>query len=71
MLQAEIPRPQPKIENLTTEMYSAYLKPIKRCLIHHSMAIGPKVNFPDVFWRPSWIYADYESCPKLPSWQQS
>jgi len=26
MLQAEIPRPQPKIENLTTEMYSAYLK---------------------------------------------
>ena len=23
------------------------------------------------FWRPSWIYADYESCPKLSSWQES
>jgi len=30
MLQAEIPRPQPKIENLTTEMYSAYLKTHKK-----------------------------------------
>jgi len=40
-------------------------------LIYHSKVIGQKVNFSDGFLRPSWIYADYESCPKLPSWQQS
>jgi len=22
-------------------------------------------------WRSSWIYLQYKSCPKLPSWQQS
>jgi len=37
---------------------------MKRRLIHHSKVSGRKVNFPDGFWRPSWIYADYESCPK-------
>ena len=46
-------------------------KPIKKRLIHHSKAICPKVNFSDELWRPSCIYADYESCPKLLSWQQS
>ena len=44
-------------------------KTIKRRLIHHSKVIGP--NFPDGFWQASWIYIDYESCPKLWSWQQS
>ena len=43
---------------------------MKRRLIHHSKAFGPKVNFPDAFWWPSWIYADSESWPKLQSWQQ-
>jgi len=28
-------------------------------------------SFLDGFWWPSWIYADYESFPKLPAWQQS
>ena len=46
-------------------------KPIRSRPIHHSKVIGPKVNFQNEFWRSSWIYVDYESCPKLPSWQQS
>ena len=45
-------------------MDSAYPKTHR---IHHPKVSGRKVNFPDVFWWPSWIYADYESCPKLPS----
>jgi len=59
-------------------MDSAYLKTHKKSSytirsrpIHHSKVIGPKVNFQNEFWRSSWIYVDYESCPKLPSWQQS
>jgi len=30
-----------------------------------------KLVFPDEFWWPCWIYADYESYPKLPAWQQN
>ena len=52
-------------------MDSAYLKIIKRHLIHHSKVRGRKVNFLDGFWWPSWIYANYENCLKLLSWQQN
>jgi len=52
-------------------MDSAFLKTHKRGHVHQSKISGRKVIIPDGFWRLSWIYADYESSPKLPSWQQS
>ena len=51
---------------LTSEMDSAYMKTLEK-----SKVSGLKVNFPSGLRRPSWMYADYESCPKLPFWQQS
>ena len=44
----------------------AYLKPIKRRNIHNSNVSHRNVNFPDGFWWPSWMYADLESCHKVP-----
>jgi len=44
---------------------------MKSRLIHHFKVSGWKVNFQDGFWRASWIYADYEICTKMPSWQRS
>jgi len=40
-------------------------------MLYIVLTSGSKVNFPDGLWWPSWIYADYESCPRLPAWQQS
>ena len=44
----------------------AYLKPINRRNIHNSNVSDRNVNFPYGFWWPSWIYADLESCHKVP-----
>ena len=60
-----------KIKGLTSEMDSTYLKTHTNRLINHFKVSGWKVNFPDGFWWPTLIYADYESCPYLPDWQQS
>jgi len=42
---------------------SAYLKTHNNRRITHFKVSGWKFNFPAGFWWPSWIYADYESCP--------
>ena len=42
-------------------MDSAYLKTYRNILTTHFKVSGWKVDFPDRFWWPSWIYADYES----------
>ena len=55
-----------KKQNLTSEMDSAYMKTLEK-----SKVSGLKVNFPSGLRRPSWMYADYEICPMLPSWQKS
>ena len=33
--------------------------------------VGKKLFFKASVWRPFWIYANYEVCPKLPLWQPS
>jgi len=53
-----------QIEHSTSEMDYAQLKTQKKIKVSVR-----KVNFPDWSWWPSWIYADYKSCLKLPSWQ--
>jgi len=49
---------------LRNHVYSVYI------YIKSIFSVSGKVSFPDGFWWPSWIYPVYESCPKLPSWQQ-
>ena len=62
--------PWPETEYLTSDIESAYMNTHIIRRIHNSKVSDWKVNFPDGFGWPSWIYVDYENYTKLPYWQQ-
>ena len=55
--------PWPEIENLTSEMDSAYLKIHKKTFYTSILGKWLESSF------SKWV--NYESCPKFPSWQKS
>ena len=56
-----------KMQNYMKNRIPHTRKPLKRHIVQHSVTIIiQKISF--LRWRPSWIYANFTSCPKWPFW---